>query len=244
VSLTFEDRESQRAVFRWTACALVVVGVHVMGAVLLRAWQVPLAPPEVAPASIIMDLEPAPAPVPAPQEAPPPEPPPEEQPAKAESAEPPPPPPAVVPEVVLPQVTPKAKPRPPKPVEHKRIERLPPQPAVTSPAAAPPRPAPAPAVPADAMAQFQHLLSAHLEREKRYPRSSQQHHEQGTVLLRFTMDRAGKVLAASIERGSGFAALDDEVLAMIRRAQPLPALPPEITAGQLELVVAIKFSLR
>jgi protein TonB len=155
-------------------------------------------------------------------------------------------PPDVVPEVVLPQVVPK-----PKPVERKRVEKVVPHPVVSTPAPAveaPPAPAPpraAPAAPsADAMTQFERLLSAHLEREKRYPRMSQQHGEQGVVMLRFTMDRAGKVLAANIERGSGFPALDREVLDLIQRAQPLPALPPEIVQAQLELVVPVQFSLR
>jgi hypothetical protein len=34
------------------------------------------------------------------------------------------------------------------------------------------------------------------------------------------------------------------VLALIERAQPLPALPAEITAAQLELVVPVQFSMR
>jgi protein TonB len=236
VSLTFDDRERRREGYRWAVAALVVVGLHLLGAVMLRGWQIPVTPHEIVPAAIMMDLEPVPLrqePA-APEEPPPPEP---------EIVDAPPLPAEVVPEVVLPQVVPK-----PKPVERKRAERVSAQPAVATPApaveapAAPPHPAPA--MTTDAMARFQRLLSSHLEREKRYPRASQQHREQGIVLLRFTMDREGKVLAARIERGSGFAALDQEVLGLVQRAQPLPALPPEIAAAQLELVVPVQFSLR
>jgi protein TonB len=40
------------------------------------------------------------------------------------------------------------------------------------------------------------------------------------------MDRSGKVLSYARARSAGFDMLDEEVLAMIRRAQPLPALSP------------------
>jgi protein TonB len=249
VSLAFDDRERwherQRDGVRWTAAAAIVVALHIGGAIVLRGWEIPVAPTEVAPAAVMVDLEPVPVAVP--PELPPAPPPPEEPPPTEPEAAPPPPlPPDVVPEVVLPQVVPK-----PKPVERKRVEKVVPQPVVSTPAPAveaPPAPAPpraaSSAPPADAMTQFERLLSAHLEREKRYPRMSQQHGEQGVVMLRFTMDRAGKVLAANIERGSGFPALDREVLDLIQRAQPLPALPPEVVQAQLELVVPVQFSLR
>jgi biopolymer transport protein ExbD len=63
-------------------------------------------------------------------------------------------------------------------------------------------------------------------------------------LRRFTMDGEGHVLAAQIERSSGHAAFDDEVLAMIKRSEPLPRIPPELERDQLELVVPLQFSLR
>ena len=84
----------------------------------------------------------------------------------------------------------------------------------------------------------------HLERAKRYPREAQQRREQGTVYLRFRMDRSGRVLSAVVDRSSGYPDLDAEVLDMINRAQPLPPIPPEIAQSQLELVAPVRFSLR
>jgi periplasmic protein TonB len=52
------------------------------------------------------------------------------------------------------------------------------------------------------------------------------------------------VLAAALERGSGHADLDEEVLALIRRADPLPPFPPDLAQDRLELVVPVQFSLR
>jgi protein TonB len=67
---------------------------------------------------------------------------------------------------------------------------------------------------------------------------------QGVAYLRFAMDRSGKVLAAVLERSSGHGDLDDEVLALIKRAHPLPALPPEMAQDRLELALPVQFSLR
>jgi protein TonB len=63
-------------------------------------------------------------------------------------------------------------------------------------------------------------------------------------LARFAMDREGHVLAHRLERGSGADLLDEEVLAMIERAQQLPAVPPEVAGDRLEFVVPIQFVLR
>ena len=62
--------------------------------------------------------------------------------------------------------------------------------------------------------------------------------------LSFSVDRNGRVLARSITRSSGVAALDEEVMAMVQRAQPLPAFPPAMTQHSINLVVPIRFSLR
>ena len=47
-----------------------------------------------------------------------------------------------------------------------------------------------------------------------------------------------------INKSSGFELLDDEVLALIQRAQPLPTPPPEIPGAVVDLVVPVAFSLK
>ena len=73
---------------------------------------------------------------------------------------------------------------------------------------------------------------------------AQQRREQGVAYLRFTLNRAGMVLRFALERGSGHELLDQEALALIQRAQPLPAPPSEIGRETLELVVPLRFHLR
>lgn len=83
-----------------------------------------------------------------------------------------------------------------------------------------------------------------LERHKKYPRRAQRRRQEGTAMLFFRMDREGQVTEFRIEQGSGHALLDAEVKAMIRRAQPLPAMPDFMQQSQLELLVPVNFALR
>ncbi|WP_025884637.1 energy transducer TonB family protein [Asaia prunellae] len=62
-------------------------------------------------------------------------------------------------------------------------------------------------------------------------------------MLRFTMDRKGHVLAASLVRPTGYALLDEETLALIRRAEPLPEPPETIPGSTLTLTVPVEFYL-
>ncbi|HEY5348231.1 MAG TPA: TonB family protein [Candidatus Lustribacter sp.] len=88
------------------------------------------------------------------------------------------------------------------------------------------------------------MLLARLQRFKRYPSFAQFRRQEGVVYLRFTMDRHGKVVSASIDKSSGFDALDQETLALIHRAEPLPPPPPEVPGDPIQLVVPIQFFLK
>ena len=94
------------------------------------------------------------------------------------------------------------------------------------------------------MPTFQQRLLRHLDQNKRYPQASQRRRQQGTALLRFTMDAEGSVLSFRLEKSSGHEPLDEEVLAMIKRAEPLPKIPADIGRDRLELVVPVQFALR
>lgn len=88
------------------------------------------------------------------------------------------------------------------------------------------------------------LLSAWLEQHKQYPSRAQRRRQEGTVYLRFVVDREGNVLSYQIERSSGYRLLDSEVEKMIRRAAPLPKMPNELMEAQLELVLPVSFYMR
>lgn len=120
------------------------------------------------------------------------------------------------------------------------------------PRTAPPAPtaitAPPPSVPVavqgTGLPNFAGTLMAHLGRYKRYPAEARERRHEGVATIRFSMDRDGRVLAARLEKGSGFVLLDQEALAILRRAAPLPRIPDALTGDVLELVIPIQFSLR
>jgi protein TonB len=141
--------------------------------------------------------------------------------------------------------------------QQKQIEQPPPdtsQAAVATPEVQPQQqvePPPTPAMPARTKggaarvaATWETSLVKHLEQFKRYPSDAQSRGEEGVVLLSFTVDRTGHVLAHQVVRSSGHSQLDDEVMSMIERAQPLPPFPAEMPDAKLDLTVPIRFSLR
>jgi protein TonB len=91
---------------------------------------------------------------------------------------------------------------------------------------------------------WQTLLFKQLQRFKNYPSSARARNEQGVVILAFTVNRDGHVLARQIVTGSGYPDLDAEVLTMVERAQPLPAFPASMSQAQQDFSVPIRFSLR
>jgi len=111
-------------------------------------------------------------------------------------------------------------------------------------AAIPQAPSPGSAAQRAAIMSWQGLVMAQLQRNKRYPAISQAKHEEGVVTLAFTVDRGGHVLTRKIVKSSGSAALDEEVLAMVERAAPLPAFPAAITKNTIGLTVPIRFALK
>jgi protein TonB len=155
-------------------------------------------------------------------------------------------PPSVEPEVVKPADEP-----PPPPTKTEVILPQPTKPKPLPRPKAPPARAAAPAARIGitsvdaraAEASWRDLLVAHLQWNKRYPNGAQARREQGMVVLSFSMDRNGHVLARHIARSSGVPELDEEVLAMIQRAQPLPAFPPSMAQSRMDLTVPIRFAL-
>lgn len=102
---------------------------------------------------------------------------------------------------------------------------------------------PAPQV-SNATPTWEGMVLAALNKKKRYPRDAQFNRQQGAPWIRFTMDREGKVLSSILERSSGFRSLDEEAVALPKRAQPLPKPPEAMPGDPIELVVPVEFFVR
>lgn len=82
-------------------------------------------------------------------------------------------------------------------------------------------------------------VARHLARFKRFPAGLPRQASGGKVVLRFTLSDAGKVVEVLLIEGSGFAVLDTEALAMVRRAEPFP--PP---VREAEFVIPVSYRVR
>jgi periplasmic protein TonB len=98
--------------------------------------------------------------------------------------------------------------------------------------------------PPPSVVRWQSQLAAHIEHFKRYPQTARAHGDAGTATVAFTIDREGHVLHSSIVQSSGSAALDQETLAMLVRAQPMPHPPDQLTDGELTFVMPVRFNIR
>jgi protein TonB len=232
-ALSWYENPSPRDLVRWAVAGLIVVGVHAgVIAYFLAVHQpdeigaygevmsVELAPIDSTPDAVEEDVAPAPETMVEAQPAPDP---PREKPPDEMMVEQPPD------ETLTLDPT-------PLPKQPEKVENTP-----------PPAPRTAQQVKGGAPAvdpSWQASLVRQLQRFKRYPPEAQTRSEQGVVLLGFTLDRNGHVLAHSIARSSGYTDLDNEVMAMIMRAQPLPPFPSNMSQPQIDLTVPIRFSLR
>jgi len=213
----FED-EDPRDLRRWAIAAAVVLGVHLAA---VGAYVYLHQPDQIGDdtSPITVELTPSDDTIDQPEIAPVPE-------QQQKQVEEPPPPPDTSQAVIAPTQEP-----PPQPVQETR----PPTPAVPARVkGGAPRVEPA----------WQTALVRHLQQYKRYPSEAQSRGEEGVVMLSFSVDRSGRVLAHQIVRSSGHRELDDEVMSMIERAQPLPAFPASMPEAKLDLTVPIRFSLR
>ena len=152
---------------------------------------------------------------------------------------------------VKPAPNPEVAVEPPREVqqETRQAPRLP-APTTSAPVAIPERTAALPAAPtqgqatpqnSSALAAWRSQIVAVIERNKRYPETSARRGEQGVAQIFFSLDRQGRVIDSRVVRSSGASALDEEALALLRRAQPFPPVPPEILGDRVNLILPLRF---
>lgn len=93
------------------------------------------------------------------------------------------------------------------------------------------------------VAKYAGLLKGRLEESMHYPRAARLAGQQGSVVVRFVIDRNGNVLSIVLEKPSGYAILDREAVEMIERAEPFPVMPGEMSGEVLELRVPIAYKI-
>jgi protein TonB len=219
---------------RWVASATVVLGLHAAAVAMLLRWHDPVGFGEPS-SAIVVDLSPyatppsdsvedlAPGPKQQQVEAPPPQEKPEPQTeARIEEKI------DVAPEPDV--AVPLPEPVKPTPDEVK------PAPATTAP--------PRTHVSQAALDAWHRGVYLQIVRHKSYPPAARARRETGTVLLALSLDPKGRVVASSVAHSSGYAALDQEAIAITRRAEPFPVPPTGVAGERFDFTVPVEFGMR
>ena len=89
-------------------------------------------------------------------------------------------------------------------------------------------------------ARYEQTISAWIEQHRIYPASARG--REGRAVVRVRIDRQGYVRYYALEESSGTDALDRAAVDMIRRANPVPAVPADYPAGNLiEFLIPMTF---
>ena len=97
---------------------------------------------------------------------------------------------------------------------------------------------------AEITSRYTQLTSLWVKKFQRYPEEMRQKGVQGTVVVRIRIDRRGNIVYHAVERSSGTPELDHAAIEMIRRANPIPAVPKDYPEGEsFEFLIPVIFSL-
>lgn len=222
-------------------------------------------PPQIEPPQVVPPPEPPP-PEPIAELPPPPEPPlpelpplPEVKPeelirsvaAPVDPLPPPPPPPKPKPAAKPRPIVAKSPPALPKaPQEVTPVAQSAPEPVAAPPSVAPPQATEAASVASAAAvapsldSDYTSKLSAWLLRHRPDGARTMRGQRQGQGMVRFTLNRAGKLLSKTLLQSTGNDALDRAILEMVDRASPMPAFPPSYPGDEFTFDFPIQFQLR
>ncbi|ATY34198.1 energy transducer TonB [Sphingomonas psychrotolerans] len=89
---------------------------------------------------------------------------------------------------------------------------------------------------------YRDILLAHIARYRRYPSEARDARIEGVVEIRFVLDRKGHVQDAWVASSSGRTSLDQEALAAIRRAVPMPGIPSELP-DRIDITLPVDFEI-
>jgi protein TonB len=92
--------------------------------------------------------------------------------------------------------------------------------------------------------RWQNSLRARIQRFREYPDKALSRGDEGSPTVEFTIDRDGRLVNSHIVDSSGSASLDDEALAVLVRAQPMPRPPDGLPDAELTITLPIYFHLK
>ena len=91
-------------------------------------------------------------------------------------------------------------------------------------------------------AEWGKQISAYFELHKRYPQVKK--HKTASVKVSLVLNRLGNVVSVGVLESSGDTAFDEAAIAMIRRSDPVPRPPAELTQDQFSYSLNVNFNER
>lgn len=98
---------------------------------------------------------------------------------------------------------------------------------------------------AELMSRYEQLISMWIEKFKLYPDEARARGMQGETIVRIRIDRKGNIRYYLLERSTGYQVLDRAAIDMVKRANPVPAVPNDYPPGDLiEFLIPVNFHLQ
>ena len=95
-----------------------------------------------------------------------------------------------------------------------------------------------------ALQGYLHQVRSLLERNKIYPPQARSRNEQGTVVVRFTINSDGSISGVSLSRPSGYSALDQAAQETVSRVGRFPPIPADVQKSSLRIEIPLSFRLQ
>lgn len=94
------------------------------------------------------------------------------------------------------------------------------------------------------MLRYTDMIRQRIQEAIIYPHQARKDGIEGRPYIRFSINPYGEVTSLELVRSSGFAILDEEALAAIRRASPFPKIPQSLGKQSLTYVQGLTFMLK
>lgn len=97
--------------------------------------------------------------------------------------------------------------------------------------------------PESSLPSYRQIVLAQLTRARHYPAREQENRNEGSVLLRLSIQKNGSLREVQILRPSVHPGLNAGALLSARRAAPFPPFPPDMPGSELSLDVRLVYAL-
>ncbi len=93
--------------------------------------------------------------------------------------------------------------------------------------------------------RYEQTISLWIQKFKLYPESARAQGMEGSTVVRIRIDRRGNIRYSGLEGNTGYEELDRAALDMVRRANPVPAVPDGYPEGEMfEFLIPVNFEIK